>query len=79
MEFSTGHVTPSQVPVAPGNHTLTLRKMGYLEASDMVSVSAGEQQSRNVALLEAGSTPDIRWCRPAKYGSSSEARSLELA
>ena len=63
---STGHVTPSQVPVAPGNHTLTLRKMGYLEASDMVSVSAGEQQSRNVALLEAGSTPDIRVVQTGK-------------
>jgi hypothetical protein len=57
---STGHVTPSQVPIAPGTHTLTLRKMGYLEASDTFSVKSGEQQSRNVTLLESGSTPDIR-------------------
>lgn len=57
---STGHVTPSQVPVSPGTHTLTLRKLGYLEASDTFSVKSGEQQSRNVTLLEAGSTPDIR-------------------
>jgi uncharacterized membrane protein len=57
---STGHVTPSQVPVAPGNHTLTLRKMGYLDASDAISVKPGEQQSHSLSLLLAGSTPDIR-------------------
>ena len=57
---STGHVTPSQVPVAPGTHTLSLRKFGYLEASDSFTVKSGEQQSRNVTLLEAGSTPEIR-------------------
>jgi serine/threonine protein kinase len=57
---STGHVTPSQVQVAPGQHTVTLRKMGYLEASDSFNMRAGEQQSRNVSLLPAGSTPEIR-------------------
>jgi hypothetical protein len=57
---NTGHVTPSQVPVTPGTHTLTVRKMGYLEVSDSFAVKSGEQQSRNVTLLESGSTPDIR-------------------
>jgi serine/threonine protein kinase len=57
---NTGHVTPSQVPVSAGSHTLTLRKMGYLETSDAFTVKSGEQQSRNVTLLESGSTPDIR-------------------
>jgi len=57
---NTGHVTPSQVPVAPGTHTLTLRKFGYLETTDTFTVKSGEQQSRNVALLESGSTPDIK-------------------
>jgi phosphatidate phosphatase APP1 len=33
--------------------------MGYLEASDSFTIKSGEQQSRNVSLLEAGSTPDI--------------------
>ncbi len=63
---STGHVTPSQVPVAPGTHTVTLRKMGYLEANDTVSMTAGQQQSRNLSLLEAGSTPDIRVAQTGK-------------
>ncbi|ABF41683.1 serine/threonine protein kinase [Candidatus Koribacter versatilis Ellin345] len=57
---NTGHVTPSQIPVAPGTHTVTLRKFGYLETSDSFTLKSGEQQSRNVTLLEAGSTPDIR-------------------
>lgn len=63
---STGHVTPSQVPVAPGMHTVTLRKMGYLEANDTVTMAAGEQQSRNLSLLEAGSTPDIHIAQTGK-------------
>ncbi len=63
---STGHVTPSQVPVSPGTHTLTLRKMGYLEANDTITLSAGEQQSRNLPLLEAGSTPDIHVAQTGK-------------
>jgi serine/threonine protein kinase len=57
---STGHMTPAQISVAPGNHTLTLRKMGYLDATDAISVKAGEQQSRSLSLLTAGSTPEIR-------------------
>lgn len=57
---NTGRVTPSQVPIAPGLHTITLRKMGYLEANDSFSVQAGQQQSKNLNLLESGSTPDIR-------------------
>lgn len=56
----TGRMTPSQVTIAPGAHTLILRKMGYLEATDAISVKPGEQQSRSLALLAAGSTPDIR-------------------
>lgn len=57
---STGHVTPSQVSVAPGNHTLTLRRMGYLEATNAFTVKSGEQLSRTIALLESGSTPEIK-------------------
>ncbi|HEY3927792.1 MAG TPA: serine/threonine-protein kinase [Candidatus Koribacter sp.] len=62
---STGHVTPSQVPVAPGTHTVTLRRMGYLEATDSFTIHSGEQQSRSVTLLESGSTPDIKVTAPA--------------
>ena len=57
---STGHVTPSQVNVSPGSHTLTLRKMGYVDSSDSVSLKPGDQQSRSLTLLEAGSTSEIR-------------------
>jgi serine/threonine protein kinase len=57
---STGHVTPSQVSVAPGNHTITLRRMGYLDATDSFTVKSGEQLSRTMALLEAGSTSEIK-------------------
>ncbi len=63
---STGRVTPSQVQVPPGTHTLTLRKLGYLEASDTITLTAGEQQSKTIALLEAGSTPDIRVAQTGK-------------
>jgi serine/threonine-protein kinase len=57
---NTNRVTPAQVAVPPGSHTLTLRKLGYLEVSEQLTLQSGEQQSRNVSLLLAGSTPDIR-------------------
>lgn len=57
---NTNHVTPAQVAVAPGTHSLTIRKLGYLEANESVTLRSNEQQSRNVSLLLAGSTPDIR-------------------
>jgi hypothetical protein len=56
----SGRLTPSQLSLSsPGAHTVTLRRYGYLEASNSINVGAGQIASLNLALTALGSTDEI--------------------
>ncbi|MBV9180575.1 MAG: PEGA domain-containing protein [Acidobacteria bacterium] len=57
----TGKLTPSQISVsAAGAHTVTLRRYGYLEASDPIHVELGQTATVNLTLTHLGNTEEIR-------------------
>ena len=56
----TGKVTPAQLVVAKGSHTVTVRKAGYLEASTTQEAAAGQSLQFAPALKQTGSTDNIK-------------------
>jgi eukaryotic-like serine/threonine-protein kinase len=58
---STRHVTPAQVSVdKPGNHSLSLKKAGYLDDSTTVNLQIGQTFHYSHALTILGNTEDIK-------------------
>jgi len=56
----SGKLTPMQFSFsAPGAHTVTLRRFGYLEASNSVNVEAGHTANVNLSLTALGNTDEI--------------------
>jgi serine/threonine protein kinase len=56
----SGKLTPSQFSfTAPGAHTITLRRFGYLEASSSTNVEAGKSANVTLSLTALGSTDEI--------------------
>ena len=57
----TGHVTPAQFSVdRPGNHTLLVRKQGYIEETTTANLQAGQTFQYGPSLRALGSTDDIK-------------------
>jgi serine/threonine-protein kinase len=56
----TGRVTPAEVPVDPGSHSVTVRKQGYLDASTDLKLAAGQGTTYSPRLMVAGRTDNIR-------------------
>jgi hypothetical protein len=57
----TGKLTPSQFTLnKPGNHTVTLRRAGYLDGNSSVNIELGQTATVNLPLTHLGSTDDIR-------------------
>jgi len=56
----TGKVTPAEVPVDPGSHSVTVRKQGYLDASTDLKLTAGQGTTYSPRLMVAGRTDNIR-------------------
>lgn len=57
----TGRLTPTQFSFnGPGSHTVTLKRSGYLDASNTVNVQGGQGASVNLTLTALGDTDDIR-------------------
>ena len=57
----TGKVTPAQISVdKPGNHTLTLKKQGYLEESTTANLQAGQTFHFAPSLRALGNTDAIK-------------------
>ena len=56
----TGKVTPAEVPVDPGSHSVTVRKQGYLDASTDIKLAAGQGTNYSPRLMVAGRTDNIR-------------------
>lgn len=57
---NTGKVTPAELNVAPGAHTISVRKTGYLETSTDLKLVAGQGTTYSPRLMVAGRTDDIR-------------------
>ncbi len=57
---STGHVTPFQLAVEKGAHTLVLRKQGYLDETTSADLGAGQNFQFAPALRALGNADDIR-------------------
>ena len=56
-----GHVTPLQVSVEkPGNHTILVRKDGYLDESTSLNLQAGQSSHFTPSLRKLGATDDIK-------------------
>jgi hypothetical protein len=56
----TGKVTPTDLMVDPGAHSVTVRKAGYLDSSTDLKVAAGQGTTYSPRLMVAGRTDDIR-------------------
>ncbi len=56
----TGKNTPSEIMLDPGQHSVVLRKNGYLEASTDIKLAAGQAVSYSPSLMVAGRTDNIR-------------------
>ena len=57
---NTGRVSPADFVLDPGQHSLTLRKSGYLDSSTEFTVRTGEGLSYAPALKQLGRTDTIR-------------------
>ena len=57
----TGKLTPTQFSFdRPGNHTVALRRSGYLDGSSAVNIELGQTSTVNLPLTHLGSTDEIR-------------------
>lgn len=56
----TGKVTPADLMVDPGAHSITVRKAGYLESSTDLKLAAGQGSTYSPRLMVAGRTDNIR-------------------
>lgn len=57
----SGRVTPSQIALEkPGNHTILVRKQGYLEETTTVNLQAGQSFRYSPTLRQLGTTDEIK-------------------
>ena len=56
----TGKVTPAQLIVGKGSHTVALHKAGYLDASGTVQAAPGQTAQFSSTLKQTGSTENIK-------------------
>lgn len=56
----SGKVTPAELTLDPGSHSVTVRKSGYLEASTDLKLAAGQGITYAPSLMVAGRTDNIR-------------------
>jgi serine/threonine-protein kinase len=57
---ATGKVTPAQLIVAKGAHTVVVRKQGYLDASSTMDLAPGQAAQFTPTLKLSGSTQEIK-------------------
>ncbi|MGH9531682.1 MAG: PEGA domain-containing protein, partial [Terriglobales bacterium] len=57
---ATGKVTPAQLIVAKGSHTILVRKQGYLDATSTMDLAPGQAAQFAPTLKLSGSTQDIK-------------------
>lgn len=64
----TGKTTPAQFTVVHGQHTLTLKFPGYLDANVPFSMADGDNHSVAPDLIPMGRTVDIKTARKGLFG-----------
>jgi serine/threonine-protein kinase len=64
----TGKTTPAQFIVVPGQHKLTLKFQGYLDANVPFSMGDGDNHSVAPDLIPMGRTVDIKTARKGLFG-----------
>ena len=57
---NTGKVTPADIIVAKGSHTILVRKQNYLDASSTMDLAPGQSAQFAPTLKLSGSTSDIK-------------------
>jgi serine/threonine protein kinase len=58
---STGHVTPAQIQVnKPGNHTILVKKEGYLDETTTANLQAGQTFQFAPVLRKLGDADDVK-------------------
>ncbi len=57
---STGHVTPAQLPVEKGSHTIVLRKQGFLDETTTANLSSGQNFQFSPVLRALGNADEIK-------------------
>jgi hypothetical protein len=57
---NTGKVTPADLIVAKGSHSVTVRKQGYLDATNSMELAPGQSAQFAPALKLTGSTQEIK-------------------
>jgi hypothetical protein len=72
----TGKTTPAQFIVVPGQHKLTLKFQGYLDANVPFSMSDGENHSVTPDLIPMGRTVDIKTARKGLFGLGRGAKDM---
>jgi serine/threonine protein kinase len=57
----SGKLTPAQFSLSkPGVHTITVRRVGYLDQTSSVNVETGQASSVNLTMTHLGNTDEIR-------------------
>lgn len=64
----TGKKTPSQFILSRGQHAVTLKQMGYLEANVTVNIADGQNHSITPELIAMGRTTDIKVAKKGIFG-----------
>jgi eukaryotic-like serine/threonine-protein kinase len=57
---NTGRVTPAQIPLNKGQHTVLLRKTGYIDESETAQLNLGQTTNVASSLRALGNVDDIR-------------------
>jgi hypothetical protein len=57
---NTGRVTPAQIPVDKGQHTVLLRKSGYIDETESPNFAIGQTTNISPTLRALGNVDDIR-------------------
>lgn len=66
----TGHVTPAQISIAkPGNHSVLIKKQGYLDETTSINVQFGQTFHVSPTLKGLGVTDDIKYKK--RFGNKS--------
>jgi serine/threonine protein kinase len=64
----TGRVTPAQVILPRGQHTITLKLAGYLEATQTLNSMDGQSHSMSPEMIAMGRTIEIKTTKKGLFG-----------
>jgi hypothetical protein len=72
----TGRVTPAQVILPHGPHTISLKLPGYLEATQTVTAVDGQSHSVSMEMIAMGRTIEIKTTKKGLFGLGKAAKDM---